>query len=92
MSGFDKLAVECAICDAEGAALLLDLAINDMGQGDKDWKLLDREPMSGYRLFLLTREQVTTLQFAGALVFKAAQDASLAFYGKEFMDDPEAKP
>lgn len=39
--------LETAICEAQADALLLMLAIEDMGRGDA-WNFLNKEPQDGY--------------------------------------------
>lgn len=78
----DMLDLESAISDVRGDVLLLELAIDSMGRGAA-WKLTSQEPVSGYKLYLLTNEQVTAIHHAMSRALSSADRVAVEFWGHD---------
>ena len=74
--------LESALMDVQGDVLLLDLAIENMGMGDA-WGITGREPLDGYKLFLLTNEQVRAISHAMRRLRVSIDEAAVEFWGRE---------
>ncbi|HMO28598.1 hypothetical protein [Enterovirga sp.] len=74
--------LESALIDVQGDVLLLDLAIEDMGMGDA-WGIMSRVPLDGYKLFLLTNEQVRAIRHAICRLRGSIDEAAIEFWGRE---------
>ena len=80
----DRLALETAINDAKGDALLLELAADDalsLKSASATEKLFKLTPDKGYRFFCLSDMQVAALLHAVGRLQSSVREAEVAFYG-----------
>ena len=78
----DNYKLESALIDAQGIASLLELAIDNMGKGDA-WGFMNRPPIDGYKLYLLTNDQVRAIHYAVSQALCSIDEAAVAFWGRE---------
>ena len=77
----DLIELEGKIVDIEGDVLLLDLAVEEVIQSGNDAREYLRNLPEGYRILLLTDEQIRCLTHASGRVMGSAQALSRTFYG-----------
>lgn len=77
MSGFDKLAVEDAVIECEGDALLLGLAV------DAVFAALPKERDGDRYVYRLTCAETRAITHANVHMITSVRALSKAFYGRE---------
>jgi len=79
----DFVRLESAIADAKGDALLLGLAVDDAFQVENEaWSMTGRPAEPGYKLLMLTDEQVTAVEHASERIFRTVKALEQAFYDR----------